>query len=171
VSDEKHNIDWDAFERDVAKDADPFESIHTNAISPEMLAKRLLWDVTPCDMEGHVVEVAKYLGYPPASEDVEQMEHDESHARANNAGILLPFVAEMAAHAAKAVAGSMIVGSGDQDHMSEADRDETIDKLRPIIAQTSFGILAELLDVGILHTPHFATFLFTTEDESTEDDE
>lgn len=144
-------VDWSQLEGHAnGENVPPPEEGVLEVISPEMLAKRLLWDVAPCNM---VEQVRDLLGYSPASSDVEDMEHSESHLRLAAASVAYPIVAEMAKHAAQGIVGSMIVGSGDD--IPDAVREDTIEKIEPVILMSSFAIIAELLDVGILHFPHF----------------
>lgn len=154
-------IDWTQLEGHAnGEEVGPPEGGTVEHISPEMLAKRILWDVSPC----HLAEAVRdLLGYAPASEDVEDMEHRESHERLSEAALLFPLVADMSHHAAMAIVGSMIVGSGDE--ISDELREETIEKLEPVIVQSSFSLIAELLDTGILHLPHFGVTYLSPDDE------
>lgn len=131
-------------------------------ISPEMLAKRILWDVTPCDM---AVDVASYLNMSPASEEVEEMEHSESHQRLRGAAVLAPCIEAMSDHAARAIVGCMIVAQGDEDKISEELQQEAVDKQHAVIFQSAFAVIAEMLDIGILHLPHLGVFYVEVPDE------
>lgn len=153
------DFDWKQLEG-LGESLDAEEGTANFLISPEMLAKRLLWDVTPCSL---AEQVRDYLGYSPASEDVEEMEHRESHQRLVQASAAAPFVEAMSKHAAKAIVGAMIVSSGDTP--PDAVRQETTDKLEPVIFQACFSILAELIDVQILHFAHFGFLVADDEEE------
>jgi hypothetical protein len=149
--DPNRDVDWDAFEHQIAGTAEGQPRIQTNVVTPEMLAKRLVWGVTPCS---HAAEVAQYLGLHPASDEVEKMEHEEAHQRLLEVDALLPILQQLAYHASRAVVGSMIVVGDDVDNVSEEDRDEAATRLMPVIYQTSWAILGEMIDMGMLHTPH-----------------
>jgi hypothetical protein len=149
--DQSGEVDWSQLEGLGGEEGLPVGTV----ISPDMLAKRLLWDVTPCDLAERVRD---YLGYSPASEDVEEMEHKESHQRLAQVIVIAPYVDAMAGHTARAIAGAMIVESGDTP--PDAVRDETIEKLEPVIFHAAVGILAELIDVGLVHLPHYGFVTF-----------
>lgn len=155
------SIDWSQMEHNVSGEGredlpEGVESVHI--ISPEMLAKRLLWDISPCSL---AVDAGKVLGLPPASPDVEDMEHTESHQRLTGAALAAPFIQEMARHASNAVVAAIITASGAE--APQEDRDESAQRLEPVIFQSAFAIIAEMIDMGILHLPHFGTFVFHEE--------
>jgi hypothetical protein len=149
--DPNRDVDWEAFEHQIAdaEEGKPRVSVHT--VTPEMLAKRLVWGVAPCT---HAAEVAQFLGLHPASEEVEDMEHQEAHQRLLEVEPMLPILQQLAYHASRAVVGSMIVSGGDQENVSEVDRDEAATRLMPVVYQTCWAILGEMMDIGMLHTPH-----------------
>lgn len=145
-------IDWTALEAEVA-DATAVEGLppEMTILTMDMLAKRLLWDVVPCPM---AEQVRDYLGYAPTSEDVEDREHQESHQRLAKVGPILPFLDQMSHMVTPAIVGTMIVGSDDEEHTSEEERNDAIAKLQPVLYQTTLAILSELMDMGLLHLPH-----------------
>lgn len=114
-------------------------------ISPDMMKKRIVWDVVPCDM---APQVASRLGLQPASEEVEDMEHRQSHQRLVDASMLAPVAGMMSQQAAEAVRGAMLVEHGD-----EAGEEEIlqVEKLTPLIFTTAYAIIAEMIDTGLLH--------------------
>jgi hypothetical protein len=67
---------------------------------------------------------------------------------------MLPILQQLAYHASRAVVGSMIVSGGDQENVSEVDRDEAATRLMPVVYQTCWAILGEMMDIGMIHTPH-----------------
>jgi hypothetical protein len=147
---DNENVDWDAMEESAV---DPDQGPQPIIISADMLAKRIMWDVTPCDMAERVRD---YLGYAPTSDEVEEKEHIESHQRLKDASPMIPVVHDMALHATRAIVASMIVGAGDEETLPESDRDEVMEKTVPIVYHATYAILAELLDIGAVHFPHFA---------------
>jgi hypothetical protein len=155
------DVDWDKMEDSVSDGTLPPGYEHT-VLSPEMLAKRLVRDVVPCDM---AVAVADLLGLHRASEDVEDMEHVQSHMRLNDAGLIVPFLSLLAPHAAAAGAAALVVGAGATDDISPEDLRTSVERLTPMIYATSLSVIAELIDIGVLHTPHYATTTSATEDD------
>lgn len=152
-------VDWSKLEHNFAADEDgnvPPQHVHRQTISPEMLAKRLLWDVTPCEL---ATEVARALGLPPTSDEVEKMEHRESHRRLMGASPLAPFIQPMASEATSAVLGAIMVT---HDMSVEADGEiiaESAERLLPVVSQASYAIVANLIDMGLLHLPHGAIII------------
>ena len=140
------SVDWDALEH-------TFEGSEGTAgqqiISRGQLAKRLLWDTVPCEI---AVPAAALMGMSPASEDVEEMEHRESHRRMVQAAPVVPYLRGMAFDTAKAVMAAQYVAhevETDQEELNEAAA-----KMSIIVYQSTLAILANLLDVGALHFPH-----------------
>lgn len=123
-------------------------------ITPEMMLKRLIWDIVPC---ATAAEVAAQTGLHPASPDVEDTEHHQSHERLVQVYALTPFLNDFAIHAAKAVRGAMIVGSEDVDPQDE-DKVLDVEVLAALVYQTSIAIIAELNDIGAIHLPHTTIF-------------
>lgn len=153
------DVDWGAFEGQLNDIPASDEAIPPNMISVDMLAKRLLWDVAPCTI---ATEVAALLGQQPASEDVEEMEHEQSHQRLAAAALATPFIGEMARHAAAAAVGTVVLSTGVDIPPEELA--SAIDKLIPMIYQTSWSILAELVDIGVVHMPHYQWVTVTPEE-------
>lgn len=157
----EHQVDWARMENETSGDEPQFQ-----VLSPEMLARRLLWDVVPCPL---AVKVGAFMGLPPASEEIEDMEHQQSHQRLQQAYPTVPFIMEFAKHATKAVVGANILGmSDDEPEVTEEEKDEITVKLYPMIYQTALAMVAELIDVGILHLPHYQ---FVTVEEDGEEQE
>lgn len=145
------SVDWNKLEQESASTMGPT----IVPISPEMLAKMLVWDTVPCD---HAVEVGNFLGLPSASDEVEKMEHDESHHRLLAARLVAPYVNLMSGHASRAIVGSMIVGHGEAEHADRSDVADAASKLEAVIFQASYSIIAELLDTGYLRYPDGVVF-------------
>jgi hypothetical protein len=113
-----------------------------------MLAKRVLWDVVPCSM---ATDVANLLGLPPTSEDVEEMEHQESHRRMVAASLVAPFVQAMAQDAAKSVVAALSLS--ELNEIDDEEREDAASRLYPMLFQTAYAIIGNLMDVGILDFP------------------
>lgn len=129
-------------------------SVGITVLSPDMIARRLLWDVAPCEL---VSEVASYLALPPISEDVENKEHEESHKRLQEAGIIAPLILAFSVAATRAVVGTMIVGHGETEDAPVDGEvyDSAFTKLQPVAFQVTLAVIAEMMNIGMLHTPHF----------------
>lgn len=145
-------IDWSAMEAEVS-DLSSVEGLapEYQVLTMDMLAKRLLWDVVPCAM---AEDVRDYLGYAPTSPDVEDMEHKQSHQRLAKVGPIVPFLEQMARMVTPAVVSAMILGSDDQEHTTESDRNDAVEKLSPVVFASTLAILSELMDMGLVHLPH-----------------
>lgn len=119
-------------------------------LTPEMLARRLLWDIAPCQM---AAEVAAFMGLPPASQEIEEMEHTQSHQRLAASGPVVPFIGELTKYATHAVVGATIMSSEEQ--VDEDERQHVVERLYPMIYQSTLAVVAELIDIGAIHLPHF----------------
>lgn len=138
-------MDDDGFEFDFDKE----ETSGNQVITPAMMRKRVIWDVAP---DEYAVAVARRLGLNPASPDVEDMEKAEAYRRLQPVGILAPVLNDLALHSAEAVRAAMMEVHGD-DYGDSPSME--IEVLAAFIAQSSAGILAELIDIGALHLPHY----------------
>jgi hypothetical protein len=160
-------VDWSQLE-DAATDGG---DLGPRLLTREMLAARILWDVIPCDM---VDGVSRYMGLPPSSDDVREMDHEQAHERLAQVGTLAPVMAELAMHATKSVVAGTIYGSHEDSGtplMELKDREEMNERTFPMIYQSVAAVIAELVDVGILHLPHYglgAHIKYVQEDESNE---
>lgn len=155
MSDENDGVDWNRLEQD-ATGVDPEKPhVEVHVLSSDMLARRLIWDIVPCS---EAVRAAKILNLPATSEDVDEMEHLEAHGRLNGVLLVAPIIEQMATHAAGALVAATVAAqqeaSGVEFDLSEEDRQETVDKMEVLVFQTSVAILAELVDLGLVHLPH-----------------
>lgn len=120
-------------------------------ITPIQMRKRVIWDSVPCKMARDVMIRLKVT---PGSDEVEAMEHRQSHERI---GVLDPFsivVHELSHHVAEAIVGAIMVGNEiPEDPEIE---DEMIEKQLPVIEQGCRTVIAQLIDLNILHLPHLA---------------
>lgn len=122
-------------------------------VSPDMMRKRITWDIAPCDS---AEQVAIKIGLQPASSEVEEMEHFQSHGRLQAVAMLAPVIQMTSVFSAEVVRGAMMVEHGD------AIGDEQIleaEKLAPLIFATALAIIAELNDVGLIHLGPMGTHL------------
>jgi hypothetical protein len=142
------SVDWSKLEQEHFDPGTPAHAPNVQIISPQMLAKRVLWDVVPCSM---ATDVSKLLGLPPASEDVEEMEHQESHRRLVAASMVAPFVQAMAQDAAQSVVAALSLSEFNE--IDDQERLEAAARLFPMLFQTAYAIIGNLMDVGLLHLP------------------
>lgn len=137
-------FDWDQFEKD-HPDIDPAQ-----VVTPDMLKRRIAWDVAPCDV---AAEVIKFMGLTPGSDEVAETEHVQAHRRLEAVKPILPYLDNMSRYAADAIVSAMIV-SADPDADVEAEKDAALERLTPVVYMAAWGILAELLDSEVVHLAH-----------------
>ncbi len=152
---EGNEIDWAKLEADfdqttgeIGADTPPSANVHV--YTADILAKHMLWNVVPCDM---AEDVTRALGLNWASDDVEDMEHRESHGRLNGAASVVQVAGVLASHGTRAALMATIVANGVPEDIRERLLEESVEKLTPLVAQTTFGIIAELVDMDLLHAP------------------
>ena len=150
MTDSSEELSWEDIEK-MYPGIDP-----ANVLMPSQLRKRITWDVVPCAFASTVMSM---VGINQGSDDVEEMEHRESHKRLDAVQELYPAIGMMSSFAAEAVVGAILVSSGAEDLPAE-DRAEAISKLAPQIAVSTVGILAELVAAGAVHLPHFAVGVY-----------
>lgn len=119
-------------------------------ITEEMLAKRILWDVAPCNL---VPEVAELLELPGGSKDVQEMEHHQSHARMHDLAPIAMLLGEISGHITRSILAATIVANGVEDEVDEEEFAAQASRLYPAILQSNLTVLAELIDIGVLHFP------------------
>lgn len=142
----EENVDWDALEALSGS----IPGVRVEIISGEMWRKRFCWDVAPCD-KAEIVREA--MGLNPASPEVEDMEHRQSHERLAAAAPMMPMLQMFAQFATEAAVNAILV-EGDIE-VPEYQKREMMEKTLPVVYQSSWAILAELIDMGALHFPHF----------------
>lgn len=125
---------------------------HT-VMSMDMLKKRLVWDIVPCE---DARKVAALLEMNPASDDVEEMEHQEAHARLDTIGPLGQLIQNMSFYSAEALHGAMLVEHGDEIQTKGVVLSPEM--LSTMVFSTSVAILSELVDMNIVHLPHMGFY-------------
>lgn len=151
---DESSVDWSELEADATSD-------QTNGPGPlilttEMVDRRFLWSIVPCDI---AQETAKYLGLPPISQDVEEMEHLAAHARLNELGSLMPMIFLMNKVAVRMAVSTMIVGHNDQEQapVNEGLFNAAVDQYELPTFSIVRAVIAELISMGLVHTPHLVT--------------
>ncbi|MFJ6508620.1 hypothetical protein [Streptomyces sp. NPDC091879] len=121
------------------------EEPQVDIFTPQMLVKRLLWDIVPCPDVPGMIPLMKLT---PDSPDVSEMEHRASHERLNEVrpvkemlDLLVPLVSGITASA-------MLVNSG-----ISADEETAVALQRhhsSVLRAGVVAILANLFDMGII---------------------
>ena len=107
------------------------------------LKRRIIWDVIPDHL---ATQVSSDMGLHPASPEVESMEKAEARGRIEAIAQLHGLIQMMGHASAEAVITAISSAGGDVDMEPE--------QLSLLMVQTSMGIVAELVSMGILHPPH-----------------
>lgn len=151
------DVDWSQMEQFAnsgkTDDASSTPGLSHVVLSEEMVHQRVVWDIAPHEL---YEQVATYLGLSPSSEDVLDKEHEDAHARLSAVLIVAPPVDLLSKLAAKSVLGTMLV-MNDQTEDIPLDSEEysdSVDKLEVVIFNAVLASIAELVDWGLLHTPH-----------------
>lgn len=150
------DIDWSQLEgldADVEAGRDPGQS----TVNSAMLGRRLLWDLAQC---ADVRPIAKAIGLPDASEDVEEMEHQESHKRMAVANLIAPFVNTISGHASIAAVASVLHNAGVLDEVPTEVRQAQSAQMQQTYFAVTMAVLSELLDMNILMIPENAVFTY-----------
>lgn len=133
------------FNRKNKGDEEPDDDVRIDMYTPQMLVKRLLWDIVPC---GDVKKILPLMNLTPDSDEVSEMEHRASHERLNEIepmgellDLLLPLVSGITASA-------MLVNSGasvDEETAALLQRHHSV-----VVRAGVVAVIANLLDMGIL---------------------
>jgi hypothetical protein len=138
---------------DNPEDIDSFEGSGVTMYTPEMLTKRLLWDLVPCsDVEG----MMPLMNLSPESPDVRDMEHRSSHERMAAVIPLGEILALLTPLVSGITASAMLINSG-----VSVDEDSAVSLQRhhSLVLQAGVGaILANLFDMGIITYTEGAQF-------------
>lgn len=129
------------------------EKPQVDIFTPQMLVKRLLWDIVPCsDVPGMI----PLMNLSPDSADVAEMEHRASHERLNEVypvkgmlDVLVPLVSGI-------TASVMLVNSGisvNEESAVALQRQHS-----SVLHAGVVAILANLFDMGIITYAEGVTF-------------
>lgn len=129
-------------------------------VEPDMLKRRVTWDMVPCYMAEAVI--AK-VGLQPASDEVEETEHHSSHARLNEIIPYAPILLNIAQYASEAACSAIMV-SAEEDGQNTDDI-VSPDVLSAIVFNSMVTVLAELNDVGLIHTLPISGKVFRMDDD------
>jgi hypothetical protein len=113
--------------------------------TPQMLTKRLAWDIVPC---AEVEALLPLMGLTPDSPDVSEMEHKASHERIDQLAPLREMLALLIPLVSGITASAMLVNSGnsaDEETAAVLQRHHSV-----VVRAGVVAILANLLDMGII---------------------
>ncbi|MDX3260728.1 hypothetical protein PV336_16025 [Streptomyces sp. MI02-2A] len=113
--------------------------------TPQMLTKRLLWDMVPCSQ---VASFLPLMNLVPDSEDVSEMEHRASHERIQRVVPLKDMLDVMTPLVSGITASVMLVNSG-----IKADEESAIALQRShamVVQRALVAVLGNLLEMGII---------------------
>jgi hypothetical protein len=148
--------DWTAMEQ--LANGVPTEDVESEGgeviLTDEMIVKRVLWDVAPHKM---VPQVAEYLGLTQTSEDGTDMEHREVHERMMQGMVIAPYMQMLAKHAARTIFATMLVMEDNTDEvpLDGEEFTENASKFEAVIFAAILSAVTEMIDWGLIHTPHF----------------
>jgi hypothetical protein len=150
------SVDWSQMEQ-LANGAKPEDiaSGHSEhvVLSEAMIANRITWDVAPHEL---FEKVAGYLGLPVGSEDVLDAEHHAAHDRLNSVLMVAPPMDVLSRLAARTVLATMLVMNDQTEELTldSEEFEDSVEKLEVVIFNATLATIAELVDWGLLHTPH-----------------
>jgi hypothetical protein len=124
---------------------DPFDVPNVVMYTPEMLTKRLLWDLVPCS---DVEAMMPLMNLSPESPDVRDMEHRSSHERMATVMPLGEILSLLTPLVSGITASAMLINSGVPADEASA---VALQRHHSNVLQAGVGaILANLFDMGII---------------------
>jgi hypothetical protein len=137
----------DSGDFDDAGDFEEFEDDgpQVDIYTPQMLVKRLLWDIVPCPQVPQMIPLMKLS---PESPDVAEMEHRASHERLAQVLPLKEMLDVLGPLVSGITASAMLVNSG-----ISADEETAVALQRhhsSVLRAGMVAVLANLLDMGII---------------------
>jgi hypothetical protein len=123
----------------------PEGELQVDLYTPEMLTKRLLWDIVPCDEAEQLIPL---MGLSPDSQEVSDMEHEASHIRVTALTPLSEMLALLVPLVSGITASAMLMNSGnsvDEETASALQRHHSV-----VVRAGVVAILANLLDMEII---------------------
>lgn len=107
--------------------------------------RKLAWDIIPCP---NVRDFMPLLGLVPGSDDVNEMEHAESHRRLDRLAPLVDVIEDQCHAAAHVVTACML--RLDIDDAEEGVEEQVVVQNASVLHAGMVAILAQLLDDGTL---------------------
>ncbi len=127
-----------------AEEEEP-EEPQVSLFTPQMLSKRLVWDIIPCQDAEKMITLMELV---PDSPDVSEMEHRASHERIHLVAPLKDMLDLLTPLVSGVTASAMLVNSGIQ-----ADEESAVALQRhhsQVVRASAVAILANLFDMGII---------------------
>ncbi|MER5754319.1 hypothetical protein [Streptomyces sp. NPDC002088] len=125
--------------------AEEEEEMQVDIYTPQMLVKRLLWDIVPCDQTERLIPLMKLS---PDSPEVAEMEHRASHERVAQLMPLREMLDLLVPLVSGITASAMLVNSGissDEESAVALQRHHST-----VVRAGVVAVLANLLDMGII---------------------
>lgn len=111
-----------------------------DASQTRRIARNMLRDLVPCS---DFADVSRQLGFIPASDDVEYVEHVTCHRRRDTIEPLLPLIAQLATGAAQVIAGIESAARGPV-HPEQVGAYEAVSR------GAAYSVISQLIDHGYL---------------------
>ncbi len=110
-----------------------------------LLKRRLIWDIIPCDK---VPEYLPTFGLVPASQDVSEMEHKESHRRIDGIAPIIQALDLLSCEAGMVAKEGILLSQG----RDVTSRDREILRAQSVIdIAVVRSVVANLLESGLIH--------------------
>lgn len=133
----QESTDLSEFEGQFSDSENPLASY-----TPEMMARRLVWDIVPCSAALKAIEA---MDLPKVSSDVEQIEHDEAHQRAL---LLLPVIGVLTQMSLQ-IALVQLTAIQQEDPRTTV----TMEQIFALVFPAVKASIIELLSMGYFHYP------------------
>lgn len=112
--------------------------------------RKMIWDLMPHD---ETDEVFAALNMVPASQDVAEVEHLESHYRLKGLVPLQPAI-DLYSSICTEIVGAALMGQAKDDEipaeLKQRFNQQTFDLIRP----AAYAVVGQLLETGLLHMGH-----------------
>lgn len=121
-------------------------------LTPDMIKRRLLWDISPHPL---VEDISKRLELPEVSPEVFETEHQEAHYRMIPIQPMWQSLSVLGIYSTEILRAAMVELALAQGEEVDESRIVEVEQLAPFVIQATASILAELIDVGAIHLPHY----------------
>jgi len=113
-----------------------------------LLMRRIAWDIIPCE---EVADLFPKLGLVPASDEVFDMEHDESHRRIDLCGPLVNYIEVFAEITNQVIKAYMLRETEDEaSGITAAYVELLVQQNLSVMRRGIYATLAQLLDTGVI---------------------
>jgi hypothetical protein len=147
-------FDFSKYEEEVQEESNSTPRILTD----DMLRRRMIWSIAPCH---DVSEIIQATDLPPVSDDVEDQEHQDAHARLalvhSYMGLMISALTMYASEAIQVT----LLSEAEKQRGEPGVTDEALEAiishpllqleaLHPLIFNAVSAVLSEMLDVGAI---------------------